>query len=215
MPVRHVVYTCEVMECQLLILPRYITVPIPSPLSIGEFDMHGMQGVSITVVEQHLKKRATGVKLDLENMPGNPNDYAFWRAQLDAADRDRLFLWWENWKHTQDGSCLVAEAMPPAKDKRVLSFIDGNERFTGNVDLRAAIDLEPVIVSNNADSGFLYLIDGSHRVLAQFFQGLSFQDVPVFLCVHPQMRRWAYVNALCDPARNKTSGLRHPDSWGP
>lgn len=173
--------------------------------------MQSLEPVDITEIDQHLKSRATGVDLNLKSMPGNPQEYSFFRGKLVASDCDRLFLWWENWEDTADGSCLVQDALASAKSKRVQSFIEGNKQFGGSVDLRTAKNLEPVIVSNNAEDGFLYLIDGSHRVLAQHFQGFSFQDVPVFVCVHPQMRRWAYINALCDPKRNKSSGSRHPD----
>jgi hypothetical protein len=39
----------------------------------------------------------------------------------------------------------------------------------------------------------LYIIDGNHRVIAQQLGGKGFQDVPVYVGVHPKMLRWAYL----------------------
>jgi hypothetical protein len=76
-----------------------------------------------------------------------------------------------------------------------------------------ATDLEPVIVSNDAEKGFLYLIDGSNRSSAEFLTGSGFQDVPAYVCVHPRMREWVYVEAVCDRARNKSQGEHYLDFY--
>jgi hypothetical protein len=54
-------------------------------------------------------------------------------------------------------------------------------------------DRQPVIVTNDLDSHVLYLTDGNHRVIAQQLSSKGFEGVEVYVCVPPNLLRWAYL----------------------
>lgn len=151
--------------------------------------------VEIRAIQEHLSVVGSGVLLDLTSMPGEPSEYKGFSARLDSEDVTRLILWWEFKKHTKDGSCRVVDALPTATaHRRVRSFIEGDPASGRSpVDLRTATGLEIAIVSDDLDKGILYIIDGGHRAIAQYFAQRPFQDVPVLACVHPKIRSWAYI----------------------
>ena len=167
--------------------------------------------VQISDIQDHLRRVGTGVSLNIADLPGRPEEYREFRVQLDGRDVDRLVLWFEFRDHTRDGSCRLADLLPSANClARVRRFIDGDPaRGRGPVDLRTFPNLEPVIVSNDLEHGILYLIDGSHRIVAQHMGQKGFQDVPAFVCVHPRMLEWAYI-----PTRYQASSPHSPFKIG-
>ena len=157
--------------------------------------MKVMELIEITTVQRHLSARHSGVSLNLSAMPGAPGEYRAFKVLLDSEDVKRLVLWWEFENHTKDKSCYLVDVLESAAiNPRVKSFVDGNpSKGQKAVDLRTLPDMEPVIVTNDLESRFLYLIDGNHRTLGQHLSGKGFQDVPAYVCVHPKMMDWAYI----------------------
>jgi hypothetical protein len=143
----------------------------------------------VVAVRAHLAANSTGVAL--------PTEYPFtvFKAQLDAEDAEKLVLWWEFQEDTQDRCCRVVRLLGSAASKaRVRSFVEGDaSKGYGPADLRILQNNEPVIVTASLESDFLYLIDGNNRVMGQQLSCKSFQGVRVFVCVHPQIMKWAYI----------------------
>ncbi len=72
-----------------------------------------------------------------------------------------------------------------------------NEKNT--VDLRRQMDLEPILVTNDAYSGPLIAIDGNHRLTAHYLRHQSVDAVNVFVAVHQNILMWGFVPLM---ARN-------------
>jgi hypothetical protein len=143
-----------------------------------------LENVQISLIQNHLKVKGSAVSLDLNAMPGRPDEYRGFRAQLDAGDVDNLILWWEFENHTIAGNCKVTDALPSAASlEKVTSFIEGNPaKGFGPIDLRTAQNMELVIVANDLQS-----------TIAQHLSQKNFQDVSAFVCVHPELLKWAYI----------------------
>jgi hypothetical protein len=157
--------------------------------------MHILESVELTVIQEHLKRKGTGVKLDPKDLPDPLDAHRGYRAILDEADIQRLVLWWEFQKVTTDESCRVVDLFKTAaSQERVRSFMDGNdEKGFGPFDLRTAQGREPVIVTDKRDGPILYCVDGNHRLMAQYFSQKPFQDGRVLVWMHPRILNWAYV----------------------
>lgn len=157
--------------------------------------MRVTESVGISTIQKHLKAMAAGVSLDPKRMPGRPDHYQGFRVRLDADDVNKLVLWWEFENHTNGKSCKLIDALESASFlPKVKSFLKGaHAQGRGPSDLRTLPNMEPVIVTNDLGSKFLYSIDGNHRILAQHLSQKGFQDVPAFVCVHPKMLEWAYI----------------------
>jgi hypothetical protein len=128
-------------------------------------------------------------------LPGVPDEYAAYRAELDAVDVQRLVLWWEHRIHTEKSSCRLADALASAAShERVRTFIEGNSKMNiPSADLRTSQGLEPVIVTDALAGDCLYIIDGNHRMIAQQITQKGFQNVSVYVCVRPHMLSWVYI----------------------
>lgn len=50
-----------------------------------------------------------------------------------------------------------------------------------------------IILVDDLESTFLYLINGNNRTIAQYLTQKGFQDVPAFVCVFPDLMKWAYI----------------------
>ena len=157
--------------------------------------MKVVEPIEIAAVQRHLTTMHTGVSLNLVDMPGKPDEYRAFKVLLDSEDVERLVLWWQFEKDTKDESFRLTDVLESAAMKpRVKSFVDGNpSKSQMPADLRTLPNMEPVIVTNDLESSFLYLIDGNNRTLAQHLSGKGFQDVPAYVCVHPKMMAWAYI----------------------
>jgi hypothetical protein len=153
------------------------------------------ESVGISAIQKHLKTVAAGVLLDLRSMPGRPAEYKGFAVRLDADDADKLVLWWEFENHTNGKSCRLTDALESVSSlPKVKSFLEGTRpQGRGPSDLRTSPNMEPVIVTDDLGSKFLYSIDGNHRILAQHLSQKGFQDVPAYVCVHPKMLEWAYI----------------------
>lgn len=151
--------------------------------------MRVISEVNPEIVARHLK--ATHSSVDL---PFALNEYRAFHIAMDEGDEERIVLWWENEKGTKDLSCrLVDSSDSVGTPHRVNSFINGDGKQFQPADLRTLANKEAVAVTNDLNGNFWYLIDGSHRSIAQFRSGKSFQDVKLYVCVHPQMMSWPYV----------------------
>jgi hypothetical protein len=155
-----------------------------------------IESIPLDLVLAHLDRTHSAVRPPIDDH-FHRDGYTAYRATLDDSDLDRLILYWEFKIHTKDGTCRLTDALPSsAANDRIRSFIHGNPaKGYPPADLRSTPDRQPVIVTDDVNSHILYLIDGNHRVIAQRLSGKSFQDVPVYVCVHPKMLAWAYLPA--------------------
>ena len=157
--------------------------------------MKEIEHVEIAEIQSHLQRKGSGVSLDLTSMPGNPDEYLGFKGLLEEIDIDRLILWFEFEMRTREQNCRVKDLLPSAMElQRVASFIVGDsQRELTPLDLNTVQGMEIVVVTDDVKSGFLYIIDGNHRAIAQITRGKSFQGVRVFACQHSKMRNWAYI----------------------
>ena len=145
--------------------------------------------VNVETVSEHLKANGSALSLPL-----NPDGYEMFHVGMDQGDERRIVLWWENEKATKNNNCRLMDSDGSAGNpERVNSFILGDSKGRPPADLRTLADMEPVAITNNLQGDFWYLIDGSHRSIAQFRLGKSFQDVRIYVCVHCQIMRWPYI----------------------
>lgn len=125
------------------------------------------------------------------SLPLDLGGYEVFHVKMDNGDESRIVLWWENENATKNQNCRLVDSNIDAGDrKRVESFICGDANGRTPVDLGMMTNLEPVAVTSNLQGDFWYLIDGSHRSIAQFRSRKSFQDVQIYVCVHPQTMQW-------------------------
>src|SRR5438093_386527 len=61
--------------------------------------LKNITSVAMDLIHDHLRRLASGVTLNFADMPGRGADYKAFSAQLDAADVDRLILWYEFRQH--------------------------------------------------------------------------------------------------------------------
>jgi hypothetical protein len=154
-----------------------------------EIDLKIISKVPLDTVTTHLKSRGSALSL-----PFNPSDYQAFHVQMEQGDEKRIVLWWENEKATKDRDCRLVNSDDSAgAHDRVQSFIHGNAKGLEPADLRSSPNLEPVAVTNELDGNFWYLIDGSHRSIAQFRSKKSFEGASIFVCVHPQIMNWPNI----------------------
>jgi hypothetical protein len=156
--------------------------------------MRVLERVALAHIQDHLRRQQTGVTVPIDP-PLHAHEYSAYRAMLDERDVDRLILWFQARIHTKDETCRVIDALPSSVSHPRISrcFKGDASKGYAPLDLRHAKDREPVILTNDLESQILYLIDGNHRVIAQQIGKKGFQDVRVFVCVHPLILRWAYI----------------------
>jgi hypothetical protein len=141
------------------------------------------------VVARHLKAAGSAVSL-----PFKLSEYQAFHVAMDEGDEKKIVIWWENQKATKDLNCRLVDSNAGAGNPaRVNSFIHGDDKGRLPADLRTLANKEPVAVTDKLDGDFWYLVDGSHRCLAQFQSGKPFQDVRIYVCVHPWIMQWAYI----------------------
>lgn len=157
--------------------------------------MRATERVSIRVIQKHLEQQASGVRLNLADMPGDPDEYRGFKASLGEDDAEKLVLYWEFQDHTKDRSCRLTDVLESAASiERVKPLLEGNSsKGYGPIDLRSVPNKEPTILTDDLTSRFLYVIDGNHRTIAHYLGEKSFETVPVYVCVHPQLLNWAYL----------------------
>lgn len=146
--------------------------------------------ITTAEVQQHLKQTHTGVKL-----PDFPGEYHCYRALLEDRDLPNLAMWFENEKHTRNGSCLLPDLHEERRHaQRVAAFIDGDsDKNLKPADLRTIGGREAVLLGFSTEIDFFYAIDGNNRLQAHYLKHRSIDGVPVFVCVHPEVRFWAYI----------------------
>lgn len=151
--------------------------------------------VEIEVIQDHLHATQSGIRLEVASDPGHLRVHKGFKGTLDADDVSKLILWWEFQKHTVNQNCTLTGLLPSAATlPRVKSFVEGDpSRGHNPLDLTSAKNLELVLATNDVKNGWLYIIDGNNRAIAQTIRNIPFQDVPVFVCEHPAMERWAYI----------------------
>lgn len=151
--------------------------------------------VPISTIQAHLAAQATGVSLNIHEMPGRPDEYIGCRVLLDAADAEKLLLWFEFRKHTLNQSCRLKDLTESIRgEKKFRRFHNGDPaKGWPPGDLRITPNCEPTIVTDRVDSDVLYLIDGNNRCCAQYLRVREFQDVPALVAMHPKMLQWAYI----------------------
>lgn len=147
------------------------------------------------MILNHLNAMGSSVNLDTM-LQGRSDECTGFRVQLDAYDADKLILWWEFFKENRTAeNCKVSNICQSAASvPRIKQFVEGDsEKGFNPIDLRTAQNMEPVIVTNDLKSNFLYIIDGSHRTCAQHLSHKDFQDVSAYVCVHPEMLKSLYI----------------------
>jgi len=170
--------------------------------------VRNVTSISVDHYQALLRQKNSGVILNLDTMPPPRALYAAFSAQLDAADVDRLYLWFEFRKYTGGPNSKLTEVTAAAeREQRVRNFIDGDPDLgKGPADLRTTPSLEPMLVAEGLDRGPLYCIDGNNRMIAQHRSAKGFQNVPVFVLTHPRLMEWEYVQ---DVVRHWSALRRH------
>jgi hypothetical protein len=164
--------------------------------------MENLSEIAAETVISQLKSNQTGVGL-----PRFPGEYRCYRVLLSDEDLPGLVLWFENEKHTEGGSCLLPDLhLSRRQAPRVASFIEGNSRKGfGPADLRTIAGREPVLLAFRTEVRFFYAIDGNNRLQAHHLTHRSIAGIPAHLCVHPAVRRWAYIPRYHKPRLNGLS----------
>lgn len=159
--------------------------------------MRIIEAIDCVTIQEHMKASRSGVSLEELFVSSNPGEYQCFKGELDASDLNKLILWWENQEHTVDGNCRLTSLLPSASAlPRVRSFIEGDpSRGLGPLDLTSASNMELVLVTTDVLDGWLYIIDGNNRAIAQTVRNMPFQGVPVLVYSHPAMHRWVYIPA--------------------
>lgn len=157
--------------------------------------------IDICIVQRHLERLRSAVRL-----PYQLTEYRAYRVQLEAADAARLTLWWQFAKRTENGSSRVVDLLTSCSPHpRTRSFIEGDPaQGRSRVDLRTAKDLELVAVASDLQSDMLYIIDGNNRAVAQQIMYGSFQDVPLLLCIHPEINDWSVITSKLTTSQRRT-----------
>jgi hypothetical protein len=153
------------------------------------------EAIEIVAIQEHLIATQSGVRLDVQSVPGHPGEHRGFKGTLEADDVNKLILWWEFQKHTVDQNCSLTDLLPTAAAlPRVRSFLEGDpSRDLAPLDLTLPKNMELVVVTNDVFNGWLYIIDGNNRAVAQRIRNVPFQGVPVFVCEHPAMDKWTYI----------------------
>jgi hypothetical protein len=113
---------------------------------------------------------------------------------LDDSELERIFLLGEFGKMTHNKTNRLIDVMdllPDDTTKRI------DERILSrNLDIRLQRNESLMIVATNIEDGPLTIIDGNHRAMNHFKKHNNIQDVPAYVCVHPNISRWPFVPRL-------------------
>lgn len=157
--------------------------------------MKEIEPIDVSEYQALLKSKGSGVAMDLAIMPSPVESYTAFRAVLEEDDLNRIFLWFQFKEDTAGMTGKLTDALPEsASKKRVKPLIEGDPaKGWMPIDLRSALGFEPMLVTNDFIHGPLQVIDGNHRMIAQFITGKGFDHLPVYVCVHPRMMEWPYM----------------------
>ncbi len=149
------------------------------------------EAVSPAAIDDHLYRMVTHSRTTM--LPSAPSELRAHRATLEPSDADAVMLWWEFQQHTTGASCWLQDLQPSAGGlARAVSFQVGDESGRRPVDLRFAVDLEPVLVSTGTHD-WLYVLDGNHRLIAQWLANRDLTGIDVYVVVDPRLKEWAYI----------------------
>lgn len=156
--------------------------------------------VDITEVQQHENLTDANARVGGYGMytycPAE--GFSFYLGHLEQQDWNRLYLLGEFAKYTDGGTGRVIDISSKKLEAstwgRVASFSQPSENSNFKpIDLRSAENLALLIVTPDASSGPLVLIDGNHRAISQYLTYGIVSHVPAFLCVHLNIMQWPYV----------------------
>jgi len=122
------------------------------------------------------------------------DEFKTYRVQLERQDWERMYLIGEFARFTTGITGRVVDIdtkmLEETTKSRVESFYQppANSPFTP-IDLRLTADLALVIVSADANSSPLILIDGNHRAIAQYIKFGAVSLIPAFLCQYRPLCR--------------------------
>jgi hypothetical protein len=154
--------------------------------------------LDICVLRQHEKNTQSNVTLGSYHLDKHCplEEFAIHRVRLEADDCNRLFMLGEFAKYSKDRSGRLhdVQTLDERAEKKIASLI------ASSVDLRSRDNLELVIVSADAQTGSLVIIDGNHRAIAQYRIFGHTVDVPSFVCIHPNVNQWPFVPLLARSA---------------
>ena len=159
-----------------------------------------ISSVDIAIVKNHERRTGSNATVGGYGMDQHcpTAEIEAFQVTLEADDWAKIFLIAQFAKFTIGNTCKVHDIdwhrLGDDSKARINSFIEppANSRFTP-VDLHSSADLALVIVSANAESGSLVVIDGNHRAIAQWHKYGAVSGVHAFLCVHKNINNWAYV----------------------
>lgn len=150
--------------------------------------------LDINVIMSHLEAK-DGLRLDTLPLPRDLEDRHAIRAILAGEDAGKLILWHTLRQFTTGHTCKLIDLPDrasvlniPCSGARVGSFLDGNsEKEFRPLNLRSAVGMEILLATNNCsgENDFL-IIDGNHRLMAQWVAEKRVDGVPAFVIVHPQ-----------------------------
>jgi hypothetical protein len=142
--------------------------------------MKSAKRVDLAVVQEQEGFVDANVRLGGYDMPA-ASSFETYRVVLDEGDLDRLFLLAQFGQHTKGNTARLQDVLPEmVNNERVAKFA------SQRVDLRTAQNLVPMAVCAGLDNSFTF-IDGNHRCIAQYLVWSTFEDVPVYVAVHPRI----------------------------
>lgn len=158
-----------------------------------DYGMRIAETVSLPVLQAHEKANVANVELGGYGLAIHSplDEFAIYRATLDASDIDRLFLLAEFSAHTEGRSGQLRDIRPEFARSPNASLALGR-----NIDLRSEPTRAIVIVTIDAETAPLTIIDGNHRAVAQFLRFGGIGDVPAFVCMHHRVGRWSFIPHL-------------------
>ena len=137
---------------------------------------------------------APGIPVPVDESCSGREHSQYKEMRLDKADLDRIVLY-ENFKiytkneskHFRLSDIRKDRAENKDSERRIMKWVDNPE-----FDLRSESLWEKVsitIVTTNEKSGPLFIMDGNHRLCAQFINHKCFHDVRSYVMINPCIQR--------------------------
>jgi hypothetical protein len=183
--------------------------------------MKNPQQVPIKVVEDHLERFGSGLRFDIEGYHYGlkdlaKDDWICYRALVEKADEDRIVMA-GNFDHITNNTRKLAHLVDldiilkeeyEDRGKRIKTIIEGGDGYESGLDLLRDKGYEIVFVGEDLNSGPLFMMDGTHKMIAHYLtHGKGLVSVPCYLCIHPKIRSWSWFPVLRSVPIFKSLGI--------
>jgi hypothetical protein len=171
------------------------------PVSINAVNDHAFNRKSFCLVGNESQEREVdGCLVKRDGMGGIyfNDEFKCQQASLEAKDIEKLYLLGiPGFDQCTRNTFLVknVERSLLREDTagKVMPFIEPSlGKYDEPIDLCNNYEFSLILVSKNHNSQPLIILDGNHRTIAYFLLKKSFEDVPVYICEHPDLNRWKY-----------------------